>query len=210
MATSDTHHAVDVKNIPDGDVFIHAGDMMTTGYLDEWWECLEWLSQLPHRRKILIPGNHDFHLQVYPGPALQELRKIKVEVIGLPGDAKFYTTRLKGGIMIGGFPCVINSERWAFNMTEEEIANELKKIGPIDIMVSHAPAQGILDFSSKGGNVGSYALREFIDRSKPKYLITGHIHEAYGHIEYDDIQCFNVSMCNIKGEQVNPPAVFDI
>ena len=86
VATSDTHHVVDVSTIPDGDVFMHCGDLCRTGYPDDF-ECqLEWLAKLPHKTKLFTPGNHDFHLQVYPGPALQQLREVGVWVVGLPGN----------------------------------------------------------------------------------------------------------------------------
>ena len=51
--TSDTHFNFTPDQIPDGDVFIHAGDFMLSGYIDEWHQRLECLKALSHELKIL-------------------------------------------------------------------------------------------------------------------------------------------------------------
>lgn len=64
VALSDTHtHKIDV---PSGDVLIHAGDLTNTGSVAELNKALMWLGSLPHRRKIVVPGNHDlgFHTEL--------------------------------------------------------------------------------------------------------------------------------------------------
>jgi predicted phosphohydrolase len=64
---SDTHQLHREVDVPDGDVFIHAGDFTTFS------ECMEavvdfndWLGELPHRYKIVVPGNHEFFLEADP------------------------------------------------------------------------------------------------------------------------------------------------
>jgi predicted phosphodiesterase len=59
VATSDTHFDFPPEFVPDGDVFLHCGDLMYTGYPDEWKGRVESLAALPHKLKILVPGNHD-------------------------------------------------------------------------------------------------------------------------------------------------------
>lgn len=59
VAVADTHlyhHEIDV---PDGDVFVHAGDMCRGGSLAELAEVLAWVRALPHRHKVVVAGNHD-------------------------------------------------------------------------------------------------------------------------------------------------------
>ena len=53
------HRSMD---IPDGDVLIHTGDFTNHGSLDEVKDFASWLSTLPHRIKIIVPGNHDMIL----------------------------------------------------------------------------------------------------------------------------------------------------
>lgn len=74
VATSDTHFPFD-------DRLIHAGDLMYTGYLDEWHARLESFKALPHKVKLYVPGNHDYHVQNYEGVAAAELRKADVTML---------------------------------------------------------------------------------------------------------------------------------
>jgi predicted phosphodiesterase len=69
---SDTHGLHDVLAVPDGDVFIHCGDLTNTGELSEIREVGKWLRRLPHRHKIVIAGNHDRAFEDEPETA-QEL-----------------------------------------------------------------------------------------------------------------------------------------
>ncbi|XP_055625098.1 UPF0046 protein C25E10.12 [Toxorhynchites rutilus septentrionalis] len=52
-----THH---IKfDIPDGDIFIHAGDFTRCGKLNEVIDFNSWLEKLPHKHKLVIAGNHE-------------------------------------------------------------------------------------------------------------------------------------------------------
>lgn len=61
VCMSDTHSLTPhIKfDIPDGDIFIHAGDFTKCGQLGEVIEFNNWVGQLPHRHKIVIAGNHE-------------------------------------------------------------------------------------------------------------------------------------------------------
>jgi len=215
VATSDTHYKVDVKKwIPDGDVFSHAGDLMRTGYPSDFEEQLEWLAELPHKTKLYVPGNHDFHLQVYPGPALQQLRNVGVTVVGLPGNTHFQTYVLDNGKRVLGLPYVTGLPRWAFNATPDIIHDVLvsatRTDGKPDIVVSHSPVNGFLDTVPGNKHVGIDAYVPFRRGVKPAYWICGHIHESYGEMVYDETTFLNVAMCDRNYQHVNPPKVFDI
>lgn len=45
--------------MPDGDVFLHAGDFTKCGSAAEVQEFDQWLAALPHKHKIVIAGNHE-------------------------------------------------------------------------------------------------------------------------------------------------------
>ena len=211
VATSDTHF-VPTLEIPDGDVFIHAGDLMTDGYPSEWKERVDWLASLPHKVKIFVAGNHDFHLQVYPGPALQNLRAAGVLVVGRPAFRE--VVELPNGMNLLGLPGVSEMRNWAFNRSEVDMikhVGDLTHAGRVDIIVSHTPVKGILDFSDRDNtHAGIGAYRSILANCKPSVWICGHIHEAYGTAEYGDCKFYNVAMCNRRGEHVNPPLVLDI
>ena len=200
--------------IPDGDVFIHAGDLMTTGYPDDWQRQIAWLKLLPHKIKLFVPGNHDFHLQVYPGPALQEMRAAGVWVIGLPGNNNYSTYKLPNSMTVVGFPGVIDLPRWAFNSREIDIAAHLRSFDRCDIVVSHSPIYSILDKANDGRNGGIAAYQYYLRKHHPLHWIHGHIHEQYGEQLFlkdgFSTTIHNVAMCNRSFQQVNPPVIIDL
>lgn len=57
---SDTHEQHRKAVVPNGDLLIHAGDFT---YFDRVPKITEefnaWLGELPHRHKIVVPGNHE-------------------------------------------------------------------------------------------------------------------------------------------------------
>lgn len=218
VVTSDTHTRVDVKKmIPDGDVFLHVGDLMNTGYHDDFKEQLEWLAELPHKIKLYVPGNHDFHLQVYPGPALQDLRRVGVTVLGFPGNHDFETSILPNGMKVLGLPYVEDLPRWAFSKTNAEYYNLMRRSlamhTDVDIIASHSPPFSILDATASGHSRG---IPEYFDHicssgtTRPKYWFCGHVHEAYGELDYNGIKFYNVAMSDRMGNHTNPPVVLDI
>lgn len=232
IATSDTHKEVREGTIPDGDVFIHAGDFQTTGYVEEFHEMLYWMHRLPHKEKILVPGNHDFHLINYPGPALQQLRAAGFTVLGFPGNAHFYTKTLPNGMIVGGFPLVNGlQERWAFGLKHFEFfgINDPYRdmlyslIRGCDILVTHAPVYGFLDQSKRDGDpvsVGDKQIRHCIEMCPPdqfrvKHIIHGHIHEARGTIEKavigsNTVSIHNVAMCDRAHRHTGKPLILDL
>ena len=61
---SDTHELHRKINVPDGDILIHAGDFtMLSKSLRAISDFNAWLGELPHRYKILVPGNHEYFLE---------------------------------------------------------------------------------------------------------------------------------------------------
>ena len=69
VAVADTHLFTDDIAIPDGDVFLHAGDMCRRGDLEELGVAAAWIESLPHRDKIVVAGNHDWGFQADPAAA---------------------------------------------------------------------------------------------------------------------------------------------
>jgi len=74
-----------------------------------------------------------------------------------------------------------------YQFSEEELAKTLQagygRIAGLHrhVVLSHAPPRGgMLDRTRYGRNVGSTALREFIEKTQPSLVFCGHIHEARG------------------------------
>jgi Icc-related predicted phosphoesterase len=63
----------------------------------------------------------------------------------------------------------------------EEDLHRLENLVDQDtILVTHGPAHGVMDTVTLGGNAGSIALRDLVDRRQPRAHIHGHIHRWFG------------------------------
>lgn len=204
VATSDTHEPFPVDFVPDGDVFIHAGDLMQSGYITEWDARVQSLADLPHKVKILVAGNHDIHLGLYAGPALQDLRRAGVHVLGMPTGID--TMTLESGHRLLGLPMVHNLPRWAFNFSEDFLEAYMKNKKRADIVISHCPPAGILDM-----NFGIKAYRRYLEEMEPDIWICGHIHECGGeHKRVARTDVYNVAAMDRNYERVTPPTIIDL
>jgi uncharacterized protein len=74
-----------------------------------------------------------------------------------------------------------------YEIPEENIAERLRRASeqcsgnvPVQVLVTHAPPQGVLDRTTTGVHAGSESVRHFVQREQPLLVICGHIHEAYG------------------------------
>ena len=59
-----------------------------------------------------------------------------------------------------------------------KLHRQIKQAGGVDIVLTHAPAQGLGDEDSLA-HKGFEALRELLDRYRPQYLVHGHVHLRY-------------------------------
>ena len=74
---------------------------------------------------------------------------------------------------------------------------QLWRLGGVDIVVTHAPPQGVGD-ADDPAHRGFEALTALLDKYKPAYLLHGHVHLCYGMDktrvrEYGDTQVINVT-----------------
>src|SRR4051794_29919907 len=63
---ADTHLFHERLVVPDGDVLVHAGDLLQHGSLDELARAADYLRGLPHPIKIVVAGNHEVCLERSP------------------------------------------------------------------------------------------------------------------------------------------------
>jgi Icc-related predicted phosphoesterase len=75
----------------------------------------------------------------------------------------------------GGIP-VTPFGPWSYDFTETEAADLLRGCPPGCVLVSHSPPKGAVDVSSRGQSLGSVAVRQAIDRLRPRLVVCGHIH----------------------------------
>ena len=158
VCVSDTHGMENVftGSIPNGDVFIHAGDFaadkgksrLKLKQLDEW------MATLPHELKIVVRGNHDPLGGCFP--------------LSKAIYAERATTVMFKGVAIGLAP------HGTINVPHGSV------------VVSHEPPYGVLDqaLGKKKPHVGSLYLQKSAMRlvDKPQLWIFGHIHEGFGAV----------------------------
>lgn len=213
---SDTHmlHR-SLYALPEGDILIHAGDITEFATRQQLCDFTDWISRFPHPIKIIIAGNHDDLFtgkKRYGGTQNPFTPDIAREVCARAGVLYLQDQELDlGGIRIHGTPWQPDYKDLAFNIKDPERRREIfSKITPVDILVTHVPAYGILDVNEEGLNAGCKVLREEIPRINPKLHVAGHIHTAYGMKPVDGRMHVNASSVNGKMQLVNPPLVYDL
>ncbi|XP_073976999.1 metallophosphoesterase domain-containing protein 1 isoform X2 [Rhodnius prolixus] len=234
VCMSDTHSLTPhIKfNIPNGDIFIHAGDFTRCGAEEEVIEFNNWIGKLPHKYKIVIAGNHELSFdRTFTHPLSPNILKT-IPTLGLPRNnitEAVTTTNIKDkltnctylqdegvqicGLKIYGTPWQPEFHRWAFNLPRGEEC--LKKWNMIpegtDILVTHTPPIGHGDLCCTGVRAGCVELLSTVQRRvKPKYHVFGHIHEGYGVSTDGNVIYVNASSCNINYLPINPPIAFDV
>lgn len=216
VCMSDTHSKQSrfKFEIPEGDVFIHAGDFTNLGQEHEIIKFNDWLGSLPHIHKIVIAGNHELSFDE------NCIRKSREEV-NCKDVKKLLTncTYLEDsgvniyGIKIYGSPWQPVFRDWAFNLNRGEAILEKWNLIPsdTDILITHGPPLGHGDLCQFGIRAGCTELLTTLQkRVHPKYHIFGHIHEGYG-VTTDGTTIFiNASNCDVNYFPINPPIAFDV
>ncbi len=201
VAVADTHtYQADLGEIPFGDVFLHAGDLLQAGTLDEWALVAAWLNDLPHRYKVIVAGNHD---RCFVEHREQALAKLDPSVIYLEDNGVTLE-----GLRFWGSPWQPAYNDWAFNLPRgSALANQWALIpSHTDILITHGPPRGIGDRGPTDGRAGCADLRTAIRRISPKVHLFGHIHQDGGLWCEESTIFLNVT----TWESERPPTVFDI
>ncbi|MFZ2886262.1 MAG: metallophosphoesterase family protein, partial [Minisyncoccia bacterium] len=193
--------------VPEGDVFVHAGDLTFDGSLGEIGQELELIAELPHKHKVIIAGNHDW--------CFDNINRKRVEK-----DCKnLGITYLRDeevvidGVRFYGSPWQPRFFDWAFNVDRGPKLAEIWAKIPDDtqVLITHGPPRGIGDPTYRDGRVGCEDLLVRV-KQLPKLLVHvfGHIHLGYGGHREHGIKFVNASSCNERYNPVNPPIVVDL
>ena len=182
--THGKHDLVHARNVGSGDLILHAGDCTPRGELRDIEEFLRWYGDLDFEMKILVPGNHDFDFESNPTLCAELCANYGVVLLNDSG-VKF------NGLHIWGSPVQPWFYNWAYNRMRTKEAATVKHpfIGDhwdkipknTDVLITHGPAYGILDRTSRTNeHVGCELLRKKIEEIRPVLHVCGHIHEDRG------------------------------
>lgn len=153
----------------EADCYFCAGDLVTFRKgIDKMAEGLKRRAE----RMYVIPGNHETESDV-------------ASMCERFGFVNFHGASMEiGGVHVAGLgyssPTPFNTPG---EYTEEEIASRLAKFESLNplILICHAPPLNTtLDRVREGLHAGSRAVREFIEKHRPRDVFCGHIHEAEG------------------------------
>jgi predicted phosphodiesterase len=221
---SDTHTKHNQLNgdLPGGDLLIHAGDFMNSGYNPmEAMEFFNWFDKISiYDTKVLIAGNHDRWMQDKPEEALGILTGYKTIEYLQDEEMVLYFDGPNGdhpedNIRFYGSPWQPEFYNWAFNLPRNGEALKAKWDAipsNTDILITHGPAQTYLDTSGVPYNtplLGCELLKERIELIKPKIHVCGHIHGGYGYYFNGHTHFFNASILNEQYNYANNPFHFE-
>jgi Icc-related predicted phosphoesterase len=230
---SDTHtkhdHIVTNKSIrnsnqplelPGGDILIHAGDFMSSGYHQtEAVEFFRWFDEIDnYDTKVFIAGNHDRIMEMEPEWAKGILTGYKtIEYLQDDWMGIYYDgpngEHPEDNVRIYGSPWQPEFYNWAFNLPRngEEMKARWDAISDnTDILITHGPPFGYLDIP--GGSttrVGCEMLRYRVDEIRPKIHVFGHIHGSWGHYFNGHTHFFNASVLNERYSYAHLPWNFE-
>lgn len=177
---SDIHGNL-IKDIPECDVLCICGDIVPLDIqrqMDDsikWFqnEFANWVKNLPCKKVIVVPGNHDFYLE-------NKLKEWKGFVEDYEtytdGKVRFLVDELFNyeGVSFYGTPWInpILFGKWAFEYSTNEIEdNPFEKIPKCDILLTH-------DNPNHNHSLGHYCFGKY------KHHLFGHWHDgtSYKHL----------------------------
>jgi calcineurin-like phosphoesterase family protein len=219
---SDTHTKHNQLNgdLPGGDLLIHAGDFMNSGYeKTDATEFFEWFDAIDnYDDKIFIAGNHDRIMQNEPEWVQGILTGYKTIEYLQDEEIVLYFDGPNGdwpedNVRIYGSPWQPEFYNWAFNLPRngEEMKTKWDAIpSNTDILITHGPPFGYQDIpGGQSIRVGCEMLRYRVDEIKPKIHVFGHIHGGYGHYYNGHTHFFNAAVLNERYNYAHSPFTFE-
>lgn len=189
--THSCHHRLRV--LPDADVVVHSGDFCMLGTEQEAIDFLNWFCDLPYRHKIFICGNHDDCLYGANIDGLDSnvhnLCNSGIEIDGV----KFY------GVPMFMSDCI----------TDRQSRNYANIPTDTDILITHSPAFGILDFDDDI-NYGSEELLLAATNVNPRIHLFGHIHKQHGIAAIGTTTFSNGAIMNENFSTPNNPNIIEL
>ena len=191
---SDTHNRHhQLPDMPEADLVVHSGDISFAGSEDEAIDFIQWFMSLPYKYKVFIAGNHDNCLY-------------EANIDGLPENC-FYlcnSSVMIEGAKFYGLPMFME------DAMSDKFDESIRNIpSDTDILVTHQPPYGVLDFS-ENIHYGDHLLLQTVLDIRPRYHLFGHIHDAYGVEKGKSTIFSNASLLDEEYRLMNKPFVFEL
>lgn len=187
--------------------------MGTQREVTQW---LSWIASQPHRKKIIVAGNHDFLFERDPELGIL-LMPYSIEYLQDSG------TRFRG-VKFWGSPWQPAFNDWAFNLPRGPQLEAKWKLIPndTDVLITHSPPFGILDrvLSAPMGEaaratdvnvpLGCEDLLFRVHALRPRVHVFGHIHDSYGTQILGTTVFANACICDEDYKPTRAAIVIDL
>lgn len=191
---SDTHGCHhQLRDMLEADVVVHSGDFTMTGSEQEAIDFLNWFCDLPYAHKIFICGNHDDCLY-------------GANISGLDGNVHYLCN---SGIEIDGVKFYGVPMFMGDCVTDRQAKNIIHIPVDTDVLITHSPAYGILDFDDSI-NYGDEQLLTKVMEIQPRLHLFGHIHTQHGITTEHGITFSNGAIMNEDYTNLNQPNMLEL
>lgn len=222
VAISDTHGMHRSVIVPDGDVLIHSGDLCKYGRMAEVMDFCNWLKGLPHKHKLVTPGNHDKPFEKDVGRCRRRLADVGATL--LIGEEIVIE-----GVKFWASPITPTFFNWHFMKDRgTEIAEVWATIPEdVDVLITHGPAYGHRDLCPAypphqplpkvAGCLDLLLRLRAIHKASnwryPRVHCYGHIHNGHGICRSDEfgaLTFINAAICTEAYKPTNQPIEFTV
>ncbi|KAI1881730.1 hypothetical protein JX265_000556 [Neoarthrinium moseri] len=205
LIVSDTHgDSFGVHKGQRADVAIHCGDLTEESKISELRTTLRFLAELDAPLKLVIPGNHDFTLDVptFRRRVAEAAQPLEPELVskefGDYGEARslFEETKKDGIIFLDegnheftlangaqlkiyASPFTPSKGGWGFQYAPET-GHQFSIDQGVDVVITHGPPLGVMDLTDSRVRGWCPDLFGAVARARPRMHCFGHIHEGWG------------------------------
>lgn len=191
---SDTHGCHRrLHDLPQADIIVHSGDFTMNGSEQEALDFMNWFCDLSYPQKIFICGNHDECLY-------------GATIDGLDGNVHYLCN---SGIEIEGLKFYGVPMFMGDCITDRQTRHYANIPDDTDILITHTPPFGILDFDDNI-NYGSEELLSRISVVRPRLNLFGHIHARHGIKVFNGITFSNGAIMNADYSNLEKPNFIEI
>ena len=191
---SDTHGCHRrLHDLPQADIIVHSGDFTMNGSEQEALDFMNWFCDLPYLQKIFICGNHDEYLY-------------GATIDGLDGNVHYLCN---SGVEIEGLKFYGVPMFMGDCISDRQIKHYANIPDDTDILITHTPPFGILDFDDNI-NYGSEELLSRISVVRPRLNLFGHIHARHGIKVFNGITFSNGAIMNADYSNLEKPNFIEI
>ena len=191
---SDTHGCHRrLHDLPQADIVVHSGDFTMNGSEQGALDFMNWFCDLPYLQKIFICGNHDECLY-------------GATIDGLDGNVHYLCN---SGIEIEGLKFYGIPMFMGDCITDRQTRHYANIPDDTDILITHTPPFGILDFDDNI-NYGSEELLSRISVVRPRLNLFGHIHARHGIKVFNGITFSNGAIMNADYSNLEKPNFIEI